>query len=89
MSHHIQFLVSYAHFVYIKQGISWRNKAGNIKFTNNFQVSTLVKQVQSIPGVGYVLFGLSQGASGKSALVLFYHFHAGVQYEDSTLDCFI
>ena len=48
----------------ILKGISWRNKAGNIKFTNNFQVSTLVKQVQSIPGVGYVLFGLSQGASG-------------------------
>ena len=36
-----------------------------INFFDNYNVTKLVEQVKSIPGVTYVLFGLSEGANGS------------------------
>lgn len=48
-----------------KWGIAWRNKAGGDGASvKTFNVNKIVKQIQGIPGVGYVLFGLSSGAAG-------------------------
>jgi len=54
-----------AHWMSGKWGISWRIKAGNTKQIKNYNVTKLVEQVKSIPGVTYVLFGLSEGADGS------------------------
>ena len=54
-----------AHWMSGKWGISWRIKAGNTKQVANYNVTKLVEQVKSIPGVSYVLFGLSEGADGS------------------------
>jgi len=54
-----------AHWMSGKWGISWRIKAGDTKQVRNYNVTKLVEQVKSIPGVSYVLFGLSEGADGS------------------------
>jgi len=54
-----------AHWMSGKWGISWRIKAGDTKQIRNYNVTKLVEQVKSIPGVTYVLFGLSEGANGS------------------------
>lgn len=54
-----------AHWMSGKWGISWRIKAGDTKQVRNYNVTKLVEQVKSIPGVTYVLFGLSEGADGS------------------------
>ena len=51
-----------------KWGIGWRIRAGNSRWVENCNVQRLVKQVQSISGVSYVLFNLSAGASGDRYL---------------------
>jgi len=54
-----------AHWMSGKWGISWRIKAGDTKQVRNYNVTKLVEQVKSMPGVTYVLFGLSEGADGS------------------------
>lgn len=51
-----------------KWGIGWRIRAGNSRWVKNCKVDRLVKQIQSISGVSYVLFNLSAGASGDRYL---------------------
>ena len=45
-------------------GIAYRIKAGDNRFTRNFDVPRLAGQIKSIPGLGYVLFCLSDNANG-------------------------
>lgn len=45
-----------------KWGIGWRIRVGN---TSEYNVKKIVKQIKGIPGVGYVMIGLSEGASGS------------------------
>jgi hypothetical protein len=47
-------------------GIGWRVYAGDNKYVRRFQVNRLVEQVKTIPNMSYVLFNLSQGASGDA-----------------------
>eukprot|EP00581_Thalassiosira_minuscula_P018477 CAMPEP_0183726230 /NCGR_PEP_ID=MMETSP0737-20130205/22818_1 /TAXON_ID=385413 /ORGANISM="Thalassiosira miniscula, Strain CCMP1093" /LENGTH=353 /DNA_ID=CAMNT_0025957517 /DNA_START=83 /DNA_END=1144 /DNA_ORIENTATION=+ len=47
-----------------KWGIGWRIAAGDNNLIKNYNAETLVEQIDGIPGVGYVLFGLSAGAKG-------------------------
>ena len=45
-------------------GIAFRIKAGDNRFTRNFDVPKLAGQISSIPGLGYVLLCLSDNANG-------------------------
>jgi hypothetical protein len=49
-----------------KWGIGWRISAGDNKYSKRYKVDRVVEQVKTIPGMTYVLFNLSQGASGDS-----------------------
>ena len=49
-----------------KWGIGWRIRGGNNRFTNDFKVHRIIKQIKSIPGISYVLFNLSSGADGST-----------------------
>ncbi|KAL9190187.1 hypothetical protein ACHAXT_007398 [Thalassiosira profunda] len=51
-----------------KWGIGWRIHAGHRGPVYRYNVNTLVEQVKAIPGLGYVLFNLSQGAKGDKYL---------------------
>lgn len=44
-----------------KWGIGWRIRFGEVQ---KFDVDKLVRQIEGVPGVDYVLFGLSEGAKG-------------------------
>ncbi len=47
-------------------GIGWRISAGNNRHAQRIKVNQLVEQVKTISGLSYVLFNLSQGASGDA-----------------------
>jgi len=51
-----------------KWGIAFRIAAGDVPAVKNYDVEKLVEQVKGIPGVSYVLFGLSAAARGDRYL---------------------